>query len=192
MRIDLSTIQGYESMTPEEKLAALEGFEFDTTEWDSLRETAKTQKALIDKYTGEIGALKKKEKEGLSEADRRSREQEETLAALQEKYDALLKRTTISDYTARYMALGYSEELAAEAAEALANGEMDKVFASGEKHRADLDRKQKAEATKATPKLDGRGSGTKATTREDIMKIKDDSERQAAIAEHIELFTKEN
>lgn len=192
MKIDLSTIEGYDAMTPEAKLQALESFEFDTTEWDSLKETAKNQKALIDKYTGEIGALKKKEKEGLSEADRKSREQEETLQALQEKYDALLKRTTISDYAAKYMALGYDEALALEAAEALANGEMDKVFASGEKFRAELEKKQKAEAAKATPRLDGRGSGSKSLTKADIMKIKDPSERQRAIAENIDLFTKEN
>ena len=188
MKIDLNSIQGYASMTPEQKLAALEGFEFDTSELDTLRAETKNQKSLIDKYTGEIGQLKKKQNEGLSEAERKAAEQQEAMAKLQEKYDKLLLQSTIASYKAKYLGLGYEEALAEDTAKALANGEIDKVFANNAKHLEAVEKKQKADAARNTPKLDGGGSGVAPKTKEDIYKIKDPIERQQAIAQNIELF----
>lgn len=188
MKIDLSTINGYQTMTPEQKIAALEGFEFDTSELDTLRETAKNQKGLIDKYTGEIGALKKKQNESLSEAEKKALAQEEAFAALQDKYDKLYKASVISDYTAKYIGLGYEKTLAEETAKALAEGNMEKVFANAEKFKVELEKKQKAEIAKSTPAPDAKGSSTVVKTKEDIYKIKDPIERQKAIAENLELF----
>ena len=189
MKIDLTAISGYESMTTEQKLAALEAFEFDTSELDTLREQAKTQKGLIDKYTGEIKTLKNERNNGLSEAERKAKEQENAMAELQEKYDALLKSSTISSYKAKYLGLGYEEALAADTADALANNDMDRFFANVGKHLEALSKKQTEEAARNTPKLDGKGAPSKVMTREDILKMKDPVARQQAIAEHTELFS---
>lgn len=186
MKIDLTTIAGYEAMTPEQKVAALEGFEFDMSELEALREANKTQKGLIDKYTGEIGALKKSRNEGLTEAEKRARMSEEALKELQEKFDAMAKKNTISDYMAKYLSLGYEKELARETAEALADGDMDKVFANAEKFTAEKDKKAKAEAALKTPRPEG--GIVKYKTKDEIMKIRDTSERQKAIQENLELF----
>lgn len=188
MKIDLSLIEGYETMSAEEKLKALEGYEFDTSELDRLKADNQKQKDLITKYTGQISSMKKAETEGLSAAEKKAKEQEEAMLDLQAKYDELLKASTVSGYTAKYMSLGYDEALATESANALVDGDMEKVFANSEKFKASLEKQYKAEAARNMPKPDGRGGVSAPMTRESIMKIKDAAERQKAISENLELF----
>ena len=190
-KIDLSLIEGYETMSLEDKVKLLEAFEFDDSELTKLRDDNKKQKDLITKYTGEISSLKKAQSAGLTEAEKKAKEQEDAFTDLQSKYDALLKSSTISQYQAKYIALGYDEAMALETATALVDGDMDKVFANSEKFKTSLEKQLRAEAVKATPKPDGKGGVSVPKTRDDIMKIKDPTERQKAIAENIELFTGE-
>ena len=193
MKIDLSTIEGFDAMSPEDKIKALLEMEFpDTSEIDRLKADNQKQKDLITKYTGEISSLKKAQNATLSEADRKTKEQEETLADLQEKYNELLKKSTIGNYASKLMALGYSEDMALESATAFAEGDIDKIFENSAKFKANLEKQFRAEAVKSTPRPDSKGGIAAPKTKEEIMKIRDDSERQRAIAENIELFTKEN
>ena len=53
-KIDVSTIEGYEEMTAEEKLAALEGFELPEPDY-----TGYVKKELFDKASSEIAGYKK-------------------------------------------------------------------------------------------------------------------------------------
>ena len=190
-KIDLSLIEGYENMSLEDKVKLFESYEFDDSELTKLRDDNKKQKDLITKYTGEISSLKKAQNQGLTEAEKKAKEQEDALTDLQGKYDALLKSSTISSYQAKYIALGYDEAMALETATALVDGDMDKVFSNSEKFKASLEKQYKAEAARSMPRPDGKGGTSVPKTKEDIMKIKDASERQKAIAEHIELFTGE-
>lgn len=186
MKIDVSLIEGYDEMTPEEKVAALEAMEFDDSELTKLREEAKKNKDLITKYTGEISALKKEKNSTLSEAELRAAAQDEAFKELQSKYDEMLKSSTRSAYVAKYVELGYDKALAEETAQALVDGDLDKVFMNGEKYKATLEKQFKADALKATPKP-GAGS-PQFKTKDDIMKIEDTAERQKAIADNMELF----
>lgn len=188
MKIDLSLIEGYETMSAEDKLKALEAFEFDTSELDRLKADNQKQKDLITKYTGQISSMKKAETEGLSAAEKKAKEQEEAMLDLQAKYDELLKASTISGYVAKYISLGYDEALATESANALVDGDMEKVFANSEKFKASLEKQYKAEAARSMPKPDGKGGVTVPKTKKDIMAIKDYAERQKAISENLELF----
>lgn len=193
MKIDPIAIEGFDAMSPEDKIKALLELEFpDSTEIDRLKADNQKQKDLITKYTGEISSLKKAQNASLSEADRKTKEQEETLADLQEKYNELLKKSTIGNYAAKFIALGYDEEMAIESANALVDGDIDKFFDNSVKFKTSLEKQFKAEVVKATPKPDSKGGVSAPRSKEDIMKIKDASERQRAIAENIELFTKEN
>lgn len=190
-KIDVSLIEGYEAMSLEDKVKLLEAFEFDDSELSKLREDNKKQKDLITKYTGEISSLKKAQSAGLTEAERKAKEQEDAFTDLQSKYEALLKNSTISSYQAKYIALGYDEAMALETATALVDGDMDKVFSNSEKFKASLEKQYKAEAARSMPRPDGKGAVAAPKTKEDIMNIKDATERQKAIAEHLELFTGE-
>jgi hypothetical protein len=110
------------------------------------------------------------------------------MTELQSKYDALLKSSTISNYKSKYLSLGYEEGLAADTADALANGDMERFFTNVQRHLETIEKRQKADAARNTPKLDGKGAGNKTMTQEDIFKIKDTMERQRAIEQHPELF----
>ena len=72
----------------------------------------------------------------------------------------LRKDKVVSDYKAKYIAQGYDEALATETAEALAAGDMDKVFANQQKFLAGYSKTVKAEALKGTPKPPAGGSST--------------------------------
>jgi hypothetical protein len=193
MKIDPIAIEGFDAMSPEDKIKALLELEFpDSSEIDRLKADNQKQKDLITKYTGEISSLKKAQNASLSDAERKTKEQEETLADLQQRYNELLKKSTVGNYAAKLITLGYPEDMALESATALVDGDMDRVFENSAKFKTSLEKQYKAEVVKSTPKPDSKGGVTAPKSREDIMKIKDASERQKAIAENIELFTKEN
>lgn len=189
MKIDPIAIEGFDAMSPEDKIKALLELEFpDASEVDKLKADNQKQKDLITKYTGEISSLKKAQNASLSEADRKTKEQEETLADLQERYNELLKKSTIGNYASKLITLGYSEDMAVESATALVEGNMDKVFENSAKFKMSLEKQFKAEVVKSTPKPDSKGGVSAIKTKDDIMKIKDATERQQAIAENLELF----
>ena len=143
-------------------------------------------KAALSKSNSEAADYKKQLREKMSTEEAKAKEDAEKMEELQKKYDELLKESNISKNKARLLALGYDDELAAETAEAMANGETDKVFANQRKHLDSVEKKIREDALKGTPKPAG-GSG-KGKSAEDILKISDSAERQAAIAENIELF----
>lgn len=74
-----------------------------------------------------------------------------------EELETLRKDKTVSEYTAKYLALGYDTELAADTAKAMADGDMTKVFANGEKHKAALEKAIKEKLMKEDPKPGGGG-----------------------------------
>lgn len=136
MKIDVSKIEGYAEMTAEEKLAALEAYELDLP--DSAAELEKL-KTAVSKANSEAADYKKQLRERMTEAEKaeaerqaRESEQEEARKAEQEQMmaelDALRREKAVTEHKARFLALGYDETMAAETAEALAAGEMDRVF----------------------------------------------------------------
>lgn len=152
-KIDTTAIEGFAAMSDGEKLAAL--LELDVPERiDLANYVSKTQ---FDKTASELADAKRTLKSKMSEDEVAKAESDRSNKELQEKYETLLKENTIAKYTAKYMAQGYDEKLAAETAEALYNGETDKVFANGEKFRAAVEQKTKAEVLKGTPKPGGSG-----------------------------------
>lgn len=184
-KIDTSKIPGYAEMSPEQKIAALEAYDGEGTGAES--EIERLKKA-VTKANSEAAEFKrqlraKQTDDEAAKAEREAREKE-----LQDKYDALLKQNTVRDYAERYRKMGYDDKLAEATAKAMAEGDLETVFANGETYRTSLEQTIRADVTKKTPKPQG-GSGTVYTTKEDIFKIKDAAERQKAIAENIELFS---
>jgi len=180
-KIDTSKIQGYASMTPEQKLAALEALELDEPSYEGY-----VKKDLYDKTASELSKVKKDYNAKLTADELKAKEDAEKQEKLQSDYDALLKKVTISENKARFLSLGYDEKLAEETAIALAENDFAKVFANQDKHQKALDKKIREEVLNDTPKPTG-GTGKKLTV-EEIMKIADPVARQSAIAENIELF----
>lgn len=154
-KIDVTKIEGYDKMTPEQKLAALEAFEVD----DNASELERYKNAT-SKANSEAAEWKKKHNALLSEDEAKKQVEAENLSKMQQELDDLRKDKTVSQYTTKFIAQGYTEALAAETAQALADGDTAKVFANNQKFLEDYAKTVKADALKKTPKPPaGAGSG---------------------------------
>lgn len=182
MKIDTSSITGFDGMTAEQKLAAVLGMDIpdpDMTGW--------VKKETFDAKATEAANLSKQLKARMTEEEAKKAEDAAARQELEDKYNELLKRTTIADYTAKYLAMGYDEKLAADTAKAFVNGDMDRVFANSEKFKVELEKKIKADVLRDTPKPNTENGG-KPKTLQEISEIRDPVERQAAIAANLELY----
>lgn len=154
-KIDTSLIEGYADMTPEQKLAALEAFEYE----DNAAELEK-QKNALSKANSEAAEWKRKHNALLSEEEKKKQEDAEKLTQMEQELADLRKAKTVSEYKAKFVAQGYDEALAEETAQAYADGDNAKVFANQSKFLEEYAKKVKADALKKTPKpTPGAGSG---------------------------------
>ena len=123
--ISTESIEGFDSMTAEQKVEALLKVEVpekvDLSGW--------IQKSQFDKVSSELAEAKKTLKGKLSEDEAARVQADADRKALEDKYAELLRKSTIAEHTARYIAMpGYDEKLARETAEALFDGDMERVF----------------------------------------------------------------
>lgn len=164
-KIDVSLIEGYESMTPEQKIAALEGYEMANPDYSGY-----VKKDVFDKTASELASTKKQLKEKMTDDEAAKQKEQEEREKLQKDYEALLHKTTVSEHKAKFLAMGYDEKLAQETAEAMADGDTDKVFANQQKYLEAYGKKVRAEALKDTPKPTPDGDG-KIMTLEKFRKM---------------------
>ena len=136
---------------------------------DSTAEIEKLKSAL-SKSNSEAADYKKQLREKMSADELKAKEDAEAKEKLQNDYDALLKKVSISENKAQLLALGYDDTLAAETAEAMVNGELDKVFANQKKHMDAVRKEIRSEILKETPKPDG-GKSDKTMTKEQFRKM---------------------
>lgn len=154
-KIDVTKIEGYDKMTPEQKLAALEAFEYD----DNASEVERYKNA-VSKANSEAAEWKKKHNALLSEEEKKKQDDADSLSKMQKELEDLRKDKTVSEYKAKFLAQGYAETLASETAQALAEGDTAKVFANNQKFLEEYAKNLKADALKKTPKPPaGSGSG---------------------------------
>jgi len=146
-KIDFSTIEGYENMTAEEKLAAIENYEIPDPDYSGF-----VKKDLFDKVSSEVASYKKKEFERMTEEEAAKAKAEEERAAMQARLEELERDKQINEYTAQFLGIGYDKELARETAEALQQGDMNMVFLNQSKFAAAREKALKAELLKDTPK----------------------------------------
>lgn len=146
-KIDVSSIDGYENMTAEEKIKTLEAFEYN----DNSTELEK-YKSAASKANSEAASWKKKHNELLSEDERKKQEQADSIAQMQKELDELREGKKVSEYKAKFIAQGYDETLAEETAKAMAEGNSEQVFANNQKFLDDYAKRVKADALKKTPR----------------------------------------
>lgn len=155
-----------EGMTVDEINTALEGIELPT---DNSAEIDRLKNAL-SKSNSEAANYKKQLNEKLSAEELKAKEDAEKWDELIKERDALLREKTITGHKANYLALGYDEKLATDTAEAMANGDLDKVFANQRKHIESVTKKIREEVLKDTPKPEG-GKGSETITKESFSKM---------------------
>jgi len=87
------------------------------------------QKKATDNASSDAADWKKKFNATLTEAQQAEAARAEAEKALREENEALKRDKVIGAYSNRALSLGYDADLAAQTAEAMANGDMDTVFA---------------------------------------------------------------
>ena len=127
-------------------------------------------KAALSKSNSEAADYKKQLREKLSAEELKAKEDAEKWEEIVKERDALLREKTIATHKAKFLTLGYDEGLAAETAEAMANGELDKVFANQKKHLDAVEKKIRADVLKDTPTPEG-GNGSETITKEKFSKM---------------------
>ena len=155
-----------EGMSVEDIENALESIELPT---DNSAEIDRLKTAL-SKSNSEAADYKKQLREKMSAEELKAKEDAEKMEALIKERDALLREKTVSNHKAKYLTLGYDEKLANETAEALANGDLDKVFENQKKHNESVEKKIRADVLKETPKPEG-GTGSEIITKETFSKM---------------------
>ncbi len=153
-KIDISTIEGYEAMTVEQKLAALEGLEIPEPDYSGY-----VKKELFDKASSEIAGYKKQIFEKMTAEEAAKAEADEKMAAIQQELEQLRQDKVVQEYTAQFLSIGYDKELASETAVALQRGDMNTVFLNQTKFATIREKALKAELMKNTPKPPA-GNGT--------------------------------
>ena len=165
MKIRTEKIEGYKEMTLEQKLEALENYEVDEPDY-----TGYVTKEVFDKTASELANSKKQLREKMSADEIKAKEDSDKMEELQSKYDALLKESEITKNKARLLTLGYEDKLATETAEAIVNGDTDKVFANQKKHLESVEKKIREEVLTSTPRPTG-GNGAETMTLDKFKKM---------------------
>lgn len=85
-------------------------------------------KAALSKASADAAEWKRQLRQKQSETERAEAERAEADKAMRDELETLRKEKRVSDYTAKCVALNMNADLAAQTANALADGNMDSVF----------------------------------------------------------------
>ena len=122
-KIDVSAIPGYSEMSAEDKLKALEEFEFPAPASPSETDEVRKLKTALSNANSEAKKWKDELRAKQTEAERAEAERKEREAAVEDELRTLRRDKSVSGYVAQYLALGYTQELALKAAEATADND---------------------------------------------------------------------
>lgn len=98
-------------------------------------------KTAFDKASSDLARTKKQLEDRMSEEEKQKNEQKDMLDKLIADNKAMKEKIAVTDNKARYLALGYPEELAQSSAEAMFKGDNDTVFKN---QKAFFEMKEKA------------------------------------------------
>lgn len=156
--IDTSTIEGFDSMTAEQKVEALLKVEVP----ERVDMSKYVSKETADKYASEAADYKRQLSAKMSDDELAAQKAAAEREKLQNDYQELLRKATVAEHTSRYIALGYESTLARETAEALFDGDMEKVFQNHQKFNEAKEKAIKAENMRNNPRPDGAGDNKSA------------------------------
>ena len=152
MRIDTAKIENYETMSAEDKLKALEEYEFETPAPKENDEVTKL-KAALSKANSDAAEWKRQFREKQTEAERAEAERKEHEAAVEDELRTLRRDKSVSGYVAQYLALGYTQELALKAAEATADNDAATIMSCQQEYIAAKTKELEAAALNKQPTL---------------------------------------
>lgn len=151
-KINTAAIEGYAEMSAEDKLKALEEYEFETPAPKDSEEVTKLKNAL-SKANSDAAEWKRQFREKQTEAERAEAERKEHEAAVEDELRTLRRDKTVSGYIAQYLALGYTQELALKAAEATADNDAATIMSCQQEYLAAKTKELEAAALNKQPTL---------------------------------------
>ena len=167
MKVDVSKIDGYSEMSAEDKIKALEAFEFEAPKQTDDGEVKKLREAL-SKTNSEAANLKRALHEKMSEAEKAEAERKEREQQIEEELNTLRKDRKIATLEKAYLAAGYPADLAAASAVAQAEGDTETVLKNQLVYLSDTKKKLESEALNKQPPLSvGNPPAGKPLTEED-------------------------
>ena len=167
MKVDVSKIDGYSEMSAEDKIKALEAFEFEAPKQTEDGEVKKLREAL-SKTNSEAANLKRALHEKMSEAEKAEAERKEREQQIEEELNTLRKDRKIATLEKAYLAAGYPADLAAASAVAQADGDTETVLKNQLVYLSDTKKKLESEALNKQPPLSvGSPPAGKPLTEED-------------------------
>lgn len=158
MRIDTAKIEGFESLSAEEKLNALLNLDIEVEDNTKL-------KNALNKATSEAADYKRQLKEKMTEQERAEADRKAKEAEKDELLKNLMREKTIADNKAQFLSVGYDGELAQKSAEAMADGNMAEIFSGFKAFVENRDKQIRAELIKGTPAPKG-GATENSITKE--------------------------
>lgn len=173
-KIDTSKISGYDTMTAEEKLAALEAMELEEPDLSGY-----VKKDVADKYASEAANYKKQLRDHMTEDEAAKAKAAEDMEKIMAEVESLRAEKAIGEFTTQFMGIGYDEALAKSTATALQKGDMATMFKNHTKFVADREKALKTELLKTTPTPPA-GDGNKGMTREEFSKLSLDEKAKFA------------
>lgn len=131
MKLDTSTIAGYETMSAEEKIAALEAFEIaEPTAKPADNGELERAKQALSKANSEAAEYKRQLKAKMTESEQAEAARAEADKALREELATLRRERTESGYNAKFLENGFDAETAAKMAKILPDGVTDEFFSA--------------------------------------------------------------
>lgn len=155
MAIDWTKIEGFrEDMTADEKLQLLENQPEPEEHEKQAAPDPKSyiSKARYDQVASELAAAKKELKSRLSEDEQKELERQTKANEMETELNELRREKKLASYKASYLAQGYDEKLAENAAIAMADGDTDTVFAIMKQYSTTLEKTLKSQLLKETPR----------------------------------------
>lgn len=149
--INIAAIEGFESMSPEQKVEALLKVEVP----EKIDMSQYVSKDTSNKLASENKALKDQLKAKMSDDEKATAEREAKWAEMEAEIAQLKREKMEGSYKASYLALGYSEKLAEAAAKAMADGDIDKVFDYQKQAAEDAEKARANAEIKTTPRPTG-------------------------------------
>lgn len=162
--ISTESIEGFEGMTPEEKVAAL--LKLDIPEEVDL--SGYVKKSVFDAKAAEASDLSKKLKGKLTEDEQRKAAEEEAkqqeaqkFKDLEDKYNELVKSSTLKEHTISLNGLGFDDKLAADTAVAIVDGDAAKLFKNMKTFLEGFRKSVEKELMDKNPGVNGNGGQSK-------------------------------
>ena len=150
-KVDVTKIEGYAEMSAEDKLKALENYEFEVPKADDGE--VKKLKEALSKSNSEAASYKRQLHEKMTADEQKEAERAEKEAKTLEELETLRKKDELNYYEKEYLNAGYSAELAASTAKAQVDGDLKTVLANQKAYLENQKKVLEETALKKQPNL---------------------------------------